>query len=100
MLYYKKRHVEFVSYTGRYPNLCRGELLLEIDGKQVLFGLGDHARPIFWTSGGYLDDEYYAHTGEWVIDIDLLPEEYRKYSAEIDRVFNDNVPWGCCGGCA
>lgn len=100
MLSFTKRHVEFVSYTGRYPNLCSGELLLEIDGKQVLFGLGDHAGPIFWTTGGDLDEEYYAQTGEWVIDIDLLPEEYRKYAAEIDRIFNDNVPWGCCGGCA
>lgn len=25
----------------------------------------------------------------------------QKYAdgAEIDEVFNDNVPWGCCGGC-
>lgn len=28
-----------------------------------------------------------------------LPEQYRKYAEEIDRVFNENVDWGCCGGC-
>lgn len=100
MVGYAERHVEFVTYTGKYPNLCRGSLVLKIDGELVLFGSGDHAEPIFWTTGGYLDAEYEAHTGEWEIIVDLLPEEYRKYSAEIDRVFNDNVPWGCCGGCA
>ena len=33
------------------------------------------------------------------IDADEIPEEFRKYAAEIDRVFNDNVPFGCCGCC-
>ena len=37
--------------------------------------------------------------GKWEIDADEIPEEFRKYAAEIDRVFNDNVPFGCCGGC-
>jgi len=36
---------------------------------------------------------------EWQIDINNIPEQYRKYAAEIDEVFNSNVPWGCCGGC-
>ena len=29
------KHVNFVSYTGSYPNLCRGVLTLEIDGKEI-----------------------------------------------------------------
>lgn len=33
-------HVKFVSYTGNYPNLCRGDLTLEIDGEIVTFGYG------------------------------------------------------------
>ena len=28
------RHVKFISYTGKYPNLCGGILTLEIDGKK------------------------------------------------------------------
>ena len=30
--------VEFVSYTGTYPNLCSGVLTLRIDGEEVRFG--------------------------------------------------------------
>lgn len=32
-----REHVEFVSYTGKYPNLCNGTLTLRIDGKEVRF---------------------------------------------------------------
>lgn len=32
------KHVNFVSYTGSYPNLCSGVLTLEIDGKEITFG--------------------------------------------------------------
>lgn len=30
-------HVTFVSYSGRYPNLCRGTLVLNIDGELITF---------------------------------------------------------------
>lgn len=100
-------HVKFVSYTGKYPNLCSGDLTLEIDGKNVTFGNMYDIRlnkrtgiyPSFWHSGGYISGDYEAHTGEWQIDVSEIPEEYRKYANEIDELFNDNVPCGCCGGC-
>ena len=38
-------------------------------------------------------------TGPWVIDVEKIPEKYRKYAAEIDEVFNENVERGHCGGC-
>lgn len=38
-------------------------------------------------------------TGEWEIDVDRLPEQFRKYAEEIGKVFNENVEYGCCGGC-
>ena len=100
-------HVKFVNYTGEYPNLCRGTLTLEIDGIEYTFGgkyyesKTDFKR--FWYSGGSVsfDDEWnaYVETGKWEIDVDDLPEQFRKYAYEIDRVFNENVDWGCCGGC-
>lgn len=37
MVFYEKSehviHVKFIRYTGRYPNLCSGELTIEVDGK-------------------------------------------------------------------
>jgi hypothetical protein len=107
-------HVKFISYTGKYPNLCRGVLTLEIDGEEVKFGhdysgfeswLKDGNYEGFWTSGGsccFYDSHYQEtriDTGEWKIDFQSIPEKYRKYAYEIDEVFNSNVQYGCCGGC-
>jgi hypothetical protein len=42
MVFYEKSehviHVKFIRYTGRYPNLCSGELTIEVDGKIYTFG--------------------------------------------------------------
>lgn len=95
----KQELVKFVSYTGSYPNLCSGKLTLEIEGETVSFGYGDGLLPPFWTSGGGLDHHWEAYCGEWEIDVSRLPENYRKYASSIDRVFNENVEYGCCGGC-
>lgn len=103
--------VKFISYTGHYPNLCRGILTLEIDGKEVKFGhdtklynfktgrFNDTNYDEFWHSGGYIGKGYVAHQGGWEIDVEKLPKEYKEYAVEIDEVFNANVPYGCCGGC-
>lgn len=96
-------HVKFINYTGRYPNLCSGILTLEIDGVEYTFGSSwkepksDFEK--FWYSGGGITKDYEAYDGEWQIDVDDLPEQFRKYATEIDDVFNSNVSWGCCGGC-
>ena len=115
--------VKFISYTGEYPNLCSGVLTLEIDGVQYKFGHNymehhydndgngyygdeDPEHPnfnSFWTSGGSVsaDDgwDWYVETGEWEIDVNELPEQFWDVAAEIDAVFNENVEFGCCGGC-
>lgn len=100
-------HVRFVSYTGDYPNLCSGTLTLEIDGIEYTFG-GGYREPktdfkMFWCSGGnvWFDDNWGEHIrhGKWKINVNNLPEQFRKYAQEIDRVFNGNVELGCCGGC-
>ena len=96
-------HVKFVNYTGRYPNLCSGILTLEIDGTEYTFG-SSWQKPEanfdkFWCSGGGITRNYEAYSDEWQINVDDLPEQFRKYATEIDDVFNSNVRWGCCGGC-
>lgn len=108
----QNEHVEFVDYTGRWPNLCGGILTLKIDGKVVrfgnkAFGATDTTEllPKFWISGGccgFTDSSYresYRKTGEWQINVSELPEAYRKYATEIDRTMNEHVEYGCCGGC-
>lgn len=96
-------HVKFISYTGKYPNLCSGILTLDIDGEKAIFGYDDYFSKEkvcmyepFWSSGG---DCRMGTMGEWEIDYKDLPEKFRKYADEIDRVFNQFVEWGCCGGC-
>lgn len=109
-------HVEFVSYTGKYPNLCRGVLTLKIDGEEVRFGhdyddydwktdsFNDDNYDSFWSSSGNcgFTNNYsnsYVYNGSWIIDVECLPNEYKEYALEIDEVFNIRVPHGCCGGC-
>ena len=92
-------HVEFISYTGQYPNLCNGTLTLKIDDDEVTFGdHGTEMHPSFWASGGYCADKQSCSV-EWNILYDQIPEKYQKYAEEIDNVFNVNVEYGCCGGC-
>ena len=111
--------VRFISYTGGYPNLCTGVLTLEIDGKEYKFGHNysnyhydangnvrftdeDPDNPNFekfWSSGGCITDSYDVERGEWSINADYLPKQFRDMADEIDEVFNANVPCGCCGGC-
>ena len=60
--------------------------------------------PQFWSSGGkcgFRNDysDSYVDEDEWRIDTDDLPTELLDYAEEIDEVFNENVPYGCCGGC-
>ena len=89
-------HVKFISYDGSYPCLCMGTLKLEVNGTLYTFGMENS----FWTSGGGLDKDYCAYEGPWIIHADELPEHIRQYADEICEVFNENVPRGCCGGCA
>ena len=111
--------VKFISYTGKYPNLCSGVLTLEINGKEYKFGHNyssyhiddkgvgrftdeDQKHPNFdqfWSSGGCITSNWGVESGEWIIDVEELPEQFKELADEIDKVFNENVEYGCCGGC-
>lgn len=101
----ESRNVKFIKYDGKYPCLCTGTLTLEIEGKEYKFGYKDECNfNSFWSTGGScgFTNNYsnsYVNENEWIIDKEELPEQFRKYAKEIDEVFNENVSWGCCGGC-
>lgn len=102
------KNVEFISYTGKYPNLCNGILTLKINNSEVKFGndyhTNEHYSDCFWHSGGtcgfhgYYEGSY-RESGRWLINESEIPEEYREYTDDIEELFNDNVEYGCCGGC-
>lgn len=86
----------FVSYDGDYPNLCRGQLILAIDGVPIVF-------PSYCLSSGgsvSFDDNWSEEVeqGEWSIDEypKGFPEELKE---EAVCLVNMNIPLGCCGGC-
>lgn len=102
-----KNHVKFISYDGKYPNLCRGVLILNIDGKNYSFGYNWNKETdftCFWYSGGTCGfnsdySESFVETGSWEIDKLRLPEQFHEYTDEIYEVMNENMELPCCGGC-
>lgn len=102
--------IEFVSYSGEYPCLCYGKLVVKIDGKETSFGSGfdlDADYPSFWGSGGstgfvdQVDWEPVVTKGEWQLEAckKSYPEEIWKIMPDLLGVMNENVRHGCCGGC-
>jgi hypothetical protein len=114
-----KNTLEFVEYTGRYPNLCSGRLFVKIDGKLVSFGnycLGRKGKtddtnvpnyPYFWFSGGNagvdMDGDEYVSRAKWKLSSyggkNVYPPEIEKLIPRLLKLFNKHVPHGCCGGC-
>lgn len=86
--------IEFISYDGKYPCYCAGVLTLKIDGVVVSFP------PHTLESGGgtnWRDDEVWS--GPWTVWDYHIPSEYKHLKKIIEKVVNENVPFGCCGGC-
>lgn len=87
--------VEFVSYDGKWPCLCMGTLTIRVNDKTYRF---NHAM----VSGGGIccgtDWNMWSVHGDWKINLEEHPE-LEPYKDEIERVVNENVEQGCCGGC-
>ena len=105
LIHYNPANVEFVSYTGKWPNLCSGILTLRIYGKEHRFGYGSGMHEPFWSSGGSCSfpngygGNPYVSERPWIIDAERLADAFKPLAPEIDEVFNNNVLFGCCGGC-
>ncbi len=86
--------VEFVSYNGEFPNLCRGTLVIKVNGEEI-------SLENYLISGGqcWFDKDKNGHveSGDWRLS--QLPDNLESYRAEILKVVNENVEHGCCGGC-
>lgn len=110
---YEAEHVKFVSYSGKYPNYCSGNLILNIDGKDVEFGFrnkfgntevgslypGNSSNSEENMKNAIPDKFWIATNSEWEVDYEMIPDEYKKYAYEIDKVFCENIHCGHCGGC-
>lgn len=91
------RKIEFVSYDGKWPNLCRGKLTIKVDGIEQEF-------EYCLCSGGSaccgFDGENDIVTqGDWTLEEDKFSEFSDEELKVIAKLVNDNVPHGCCGGC-
>lgn len=88
-----------IQYDGIYPCLCMGHLIIWINGKEWDFGKD------VLSSGGdiYYDEgleDYEITTGEWRIYDDCWPVEFpENYKEPVLSAINEEIPYGCCGGC-
>jgi hypothetical protein len=87
--------IKFIEYTGKYPTLCSGTLVILFKGEEY------HIRG--WESGGSIsfDDNWndYVWHGDWSIDKKKLPSVLQPFHSDIEKLMNENVEKGCCGGC-
>lgn len=116
-----KTKIEFIEYNGAYPCLCMGTLKVKIDGKETIFSdSGEYysidedndkliykknCYPKFWYSGGTIKSngnwDMWPEKGEWELLYrnEDYPKEILNILDDLIKIFNENVPYGCCGGC-
>ena len=81
-----------IEYDEHYPNLCYGNLIVFVDDEKFLF-------PNCLMSGGGLTEDYEnTYKGEWTITDwpKNFPEELKN---DVLKIVNEQIPFGCCGGC-
>ena len=88
--------VEFIKYDGKWPCLCFGTLIIKVDGKTYHLENAMISGGGVWHDSGW--DSVDVTQGPWKIDLYKFPE-LKPYEEEITQVVNENVEWGCCGGC-
>lgn len=85
-----------ISYSGLYPNLCSGVLIVTIDDEEWEFPKN------CLLSGGtvWFDDDWEDHIeyGEWTIT-DWPKNFPMDLAGEVESAVNESVTYGCCSGC-
>ena len=87
--------VEFISYDGDYPCLCMGTLKIRVDGRLYSLKHAMHSGGRVGFDGDWCEE---VTQDEWSITLEEFPE-LEPYKDGITKVVNDNVQYGCCGGC-
>ena len=106
--------IKFISYIHSPFGLCDGIFTVMIDDKEYRFGHNyennvydyntnqytDGNFNEFWKSGGKCESRGVLE-GPWELSYDTheFPEWIIKLLPELIKVFNENVPAGCCGAC-
>ncbi len=86
--------IKFVSYDGKYPNLCSGTLVLEIDGEEESF-----------SNCLYAEDSDFGDNATWSFEVDEYnnPKSIDFGEMEviyIEHLLNKHVERPHCGGCS
>lgn len=93
-----KKDIEFIEYTGEYPNLCSGVLKIKVNGTYYeLYNILDSTGTCYIDSNGVeqiTKGEWKWRTWNTKFPIELIP-----YKKDILKIVNSKVPYGCCGGC-
>ena len=87
--------VEFIKYDGKCPCLCFGTLSIKVNDKAY------HLENVMISGGCVLHDadwNFDVTQGPWELDLKKYPE-LLPYEKEITDLVNENVEYGCCGGC-
>ena len=88
--------LEFKSYDGKAPNLCSGTLIMTLDGEDIVFPV-----QCLYSEGTIKKSNKKGEQvikGPWIVREfpERFPKELEKKAVEL---INENIPYGCCGGC-
>lgn len=92
----KKKNDIVIKYDGDYPNLCRGKLSVTINGRLWDFPEGS------LSSGGsvWFDDDWTEHIQDGAWEVMEWPEGFPEEMKDATmKAINNEIPYGCCGGC-
>lgn len=90
--------IKIIDYTGRYPTLCFGTLVLEVNGKR--YELDNALRSGGHCGFGATYADEIVEEGDWKAREENLPDELKPLVDKIEDAVNKQLECrGCCGGC-